>query len=127
MLKNIKLFSTDSDRTTYESSASYETPYVSKVAADNSVHYNKIVQIVEFTFNPSVGSPITLQAEEGMTWGEWINTSYNITNFSISGGYVRDGAFAIGKSDAGSISPVSSDDIIVINGIYTQINGGSSD
>lgn len=40
MLKNIKLFSTDSDRTTYESSASYETPYVSKVAADNSVHYN---------------------------------------------------------------------------------------
>ena len=40
MLKNIKLFSTDSDRTTYESSSSYETPYVSKVAADNSVHYN---------------------------------------------------------------------------------------
>lgn len=46
MLKNIKLFSTDSDRTTYESSASYETPYVSKVAADNSIHYNKIVQFV---------------------------------------------------------------------------------
>ena len=41
MNKNIKLFSTDSARTTYENSASYETPYVSKVAADNSVHYNK--------------------------------------------------------------------------------------
>jgi len=40
MLKNIKLFSTDNDRTTYESSANYETPYVSKVTADNSVHYN---------------------------------------------------------------------------------------
>ena len=48
MLKNIKLFSTDSDRTTYESSASYETPYVSKVAADNSVHYNRSIPTTVF-------------------------------------------------------------------------------
>jgi hypothetical protein len=51
MLKNIKLFSTNSDRTTYESSASYETPYVSKVAADNSVHYNKPIVMTTFTIN----------------------------------------------------------------------------
>lgn len=41
MEKHLKLFSTDSNRTAYENSASYETPYVSKVIADNSIHYNK--------------------------------------------------------------------------------------
>ena len=126
MLKNIKLFSTDSDRTTYESSASYETPYVSKVAADNSIHYNKQVRIIEFTFN-TVATSTILQAEEGMTWGEWVNSSYNITNFYISEDYIRDGALLVGKSDVGSISPVGPDDIIVINGIYGVISGGSND
>ena len=80
MLKNIKLFSTDSDRTTYESSASYETPYVSKVAADNSVHYNKSVVLITFTIDGD-----EFQAEEGMTWSEWLNSSYNINGFIIGG------------------------------------------
>ena len=41
MEQHIKLFSTDSARTTFESSQNYQEPYISKVAADNSVHYNK--------------------------------------------------------------------------------------
>ena len=76
MLKNIKLFSTDSDRTTYESSASYETPYVSKVAADNSVHYNKVAQIIEFTVR-IVNNDHIYQAVEGMTFAEWMNSEYS--------------------------------------------------
>lgn len=80
MLKNIKLFSTDSDRTTYESSASYETPYVSKVTADNSVHYNKPIRIITFTIDGD-----EFQAQEGMTWNEWLNSSYNINGFIIGG------------------------------------------
>lgn len=72
MLKNIKLFSTDSDRTTYESSASYETPYVSKVTADNSVHYNRPLRIISFT----IGN-VSHQALEGMTWEQWVNSEYN--------------------------------------------------
>ena len=63
MNKHLKLFSTDSDRTTYESSSSYETPYVSKVAADNSVHYNRPLRIISFTINN-----VSYQALEGMTW-----------------------------------------------------------
>ena len=122
MLKNIKLFSTNSDRTTYESSASYETPYVSKVTADNSVHYNKQIRIIEFTFCPNSGSPITLQAEEGMTWGEWVNTSYNITNFSNSGLHILNGPFIVGKPSTGSVSP---NDIIVINEIYGDLTGSN--
>ena len=79
MLKNIKLFSTDNDRTTYESSASYETPYVSKVAADNSVHYNRPLRIISFTINN-----VSYQALEGMTWEQWVNTEYNTRGWSIS-------------------------------------------
>ena len=83
MLKNIKLFSTDNDRITYESSASYETPYVSKVAADNSVHYNKVAQIIEFTIhiwrNPNDYIDHTYQAVEGMTFEEWMNSEYSNT------------------------------------------------
>jgi hypothetical protein len=72
MLKNIKLFSTNSDRTIYESSSSYEAPYVSKVTADNSVHYNKPIVLITFTVSGN-----EFQAEQGMTWGEFINSSYN--------------------------------------------------
>lgn len=81
MLKNIKLFSTDSDRTTYESSASYETPYVSKVAADNSVHYNRPVQIIEFTVRiwttgGGAYEDHIYQFEQGMTWNDWVVSEY---------------------------------------------------
>lgn len=83
MEKHLKLFSTDSARTTYESSASYETPYVSKVIADNSVHYNKVPQIIEFTVhvwrNHNDYVDHTYQAIEGMTFTEWMNSEYSNT------------------------------------------------
>lgn len=77
MLKNIKLFSTDSDRTTYESSASYETPYVSKVTTDNSVHYNRPAQIMNFRIRIGGHIYAPCQAESGMTFQEWVNSEYN--------------------------------------------------
>ena len=86
MEQHIKLFSTDSVRTSYESSASYETPYVSKVIADNSVHYNKVSQIIEFTVHIWRGLDErgydsyvdhTYQAVEGMTFAEWMNSEYS--------------------------------------------------
>ena len=56
---------------------------VSKVAADNSVHYNKVAQIIEFTvriYLPPFGSTYvdhTYQAVEGMTFAEWMNSEYS--------------------------------------------------
>ena len=106
MEKHLKLFSTDSARTTYESSANYETPYVSKVIADNSVHYNKVVQLITFKINT-----IQYQAENGMTWGDWVNSEYNINNtYSISNdNYVHKGDEFV--SDSG-LYVVASDIII---------------
>ncbi len=107
MLKNIKLFSTDSDRTTYESSASYETPYVSKVSADNSVHYNKVVQLITFTI-----ASIQYQAIEGMTWGEWVSSEYNTDGFYWDSFQIasQDGQYCVCLSDYTSVK--NSDEII---------------
>lgn len=87
MERFMKLFSTDSARTTYESSASYEIPYVSKVIADNSVHYNKPVVLITFSIADTLDENF-YQAEEGMTWEKWINSKYNSINGFISGNYV---------------------------------------
>ena len=86
MEQHIKLFSTDSARTTFESSQNYQEPYISKVAADNSVHYNKVPQIIEFTVHIWRGLDErgydsyvdhTYQAVEGMTFAEWMNSEYS--------------------------------------------------
>lgn len=116
MLKNIKLFSTNSDRTTYESSASYETPYVSKVTADNSVHYNRPVQIITFKINT-----IQYQAENGMTWGDWINSEYNINdNFVI----YNSGILSSNLSSA--VENVTPQDVIVANSIHPLVPVGNT-
>ena len=122
MLKNIKLFSTDSDRTTYESSASYETPYVSKVTADNSVHYNKVVQLITFTI-----ASVPYQAIEGMTWREWVESEYNTGGFEIRNTaiYFQNSAYYHVEepySWTGSFKYVTQTDIIVNNGDYVKSN-----
>lgn len=147
MLKNIKLFSTDSDRTTYESSASYETPYVSKVTADNSVHYNKQIRIINFTVaekfmdseNPYgdwIIRNATYQAEEGMTWNEWVQSEYNINyyfnNDNIN--YNEDNEQHIPQNPSlghdfridFNSTPVLPEDTIVENRLYTTTYNGSA-
>ena len=137
MLKNIKLFSTDSDRTTYESSASYETPYVSKVSADNSVHYNKQIRTIEFTveerftiYNPFhyVTKNVTYQAKEGMTWSDWIESEYNINYYSINPYYNEIQYKSNDEEHVSSegrntylIDSVSPEDTIIENNVYTAL------
>jgi hypothetical protein len=119
MLKNIKLFSTDSDRTTYENSASYETPYVSKVIADNSIHYNKVAQLITFYIFIDVHT-MSFQAEEGMTWQEWVNSEYNIDSYVIH----NSGVWTTSLS--GYINNVIPQDVIVANRKYIFYSGGGS-
>ena len=146
MLKNIKLFSTDSDRTTYESSASYERPYVSKVAADNSVHYNKQIRIIEFTvaekfmdeedpYADWIIRNATYQAEEGMTWSEWVQSEYNINYYFNNDdiNYNEDNEQHIPQNPSlghdfridFNNNPVLPEDTIIENRLYTTTYDGS--
>lgn len=121
MEQHIKLFSTDSVRTSYESSASYETPYVSKVIADNSVHYNKPVVLITFRLINTLNENFC-QAEEGMTWEKWVNSKYNSINCFISGNYVMfNQTFYIQ-----AYGPVSPNDTI-INEYGYHVTGGTND
>lgn len=74
--------------------------------------------IEEITFQIYVGIKTnTYTAENGMTWAQWVNSSYNSTGFYVLNGSV----FA---SDGNSIGGVTSNDLIVANRIYTT-SGGS--
>ena len=70
---------------------------------------SEIKKIISFT----VGNT-SFQAEDGMTWGEWVDSEYNVD------GYYHDGLTAVG---AGVISPsgarVYDNDVLISNGVYT--------
>lgn len=68
------------------------------------------------------GTSATLQAEDGMTWGEWIESDYNTEGFSVSNGYINAGPYPI----TASTSHVRASDVITSNGSYTILSSGGS-
>lgn len=54
-------------------------PAVSYCDQEDEVHY--IPRATTFTF--ILDGYLEYQAEEGMTWGEWVNSSYNTNGFHI--------------------------------------------
>lgn len=76
--------------------------------------------LISFTINGT-----TYQAEEGMTWGEWCNSSYNTY------GYVKSSSSEYISANVGhdyvafSDSLVESDDVIINNRNYTHHDIGT--
>ena len=68
----------------------------------------------------------TYQAEEGMTWGEWVASDYNIGGMYVEGNYIRSApAIAICNKYNYMVSP---SDIITDGYAYSTIaSGGSTD
>lgn len=64
------------------------------------------------------------QAEEGMTWSEWVASSYNTGGYTESGGKIFSSGYGVVSTPAGS---VDFSDVIDPNESYTKdISGGSS-
>ncbi len=51
------------------------------------------VEIITFTINDGMDDTSIFQAEKGMTWGEWINSAYNVDGYTSF--EYDDGAYAI--------------------------------
>lgn len=70
------------------------------------------VTIISFTVKHESGTVTGYQAEEGMTWAEWINSSYNTDNYIIdTEGFVKVNKRAcIDKGDHRGV--ISSENII---------------
>lgn len=78
-MKHLKLFASHS-----QFIEPIDKPAVSYCEQENEVHYAAAgsVTLITFTINGT-----SYQAEEGMTWGEWVNSSYNTGGFVINTGY----------------------------------------
>jgi hypothetical protein len=68
--------------------------------------------LISFTINGT-----SYQAEEGMTWAEWVASSYNTGGYTLSGTYISapDGGSVY---DTTQMRRVSSSTIIVSGGVY---------
>ena len=63
------------------------------------------------------------QAEEGMTWSEWVASSYNTGGDTESGGKIFSSGYGVVSTPAGS---VDSSDVIDPNESYTEGTGGGT-
>lgn len=77
--------------------------------------------------NTTVSSS-TYQAEDGMTWQQWVASAYNTDGFNVSGGYVY--SLVGHQVSSSSGSGVSSSSVIVAGGnysIFLTSGGGTAD
>ena len=68
------------------------------------------VTLISFTI-----SGTSYQAESGMTWAQWVASSYNTGGFTVSGNMV---AFTSGDHVSYELTPVSTTDTIISNRAY---------
>lgn len=61
-----------------------DKPAVSYCEQENEVHYAAVGSVTLITFTVSGTS---YQAEEGMTWGDWVDSSYNTGGFVLNTGH----------------------------------------
>ena len=90
------------------SNKTYQVSVLNKFATLLEFEYTKLI-----TFTVQVGghgtqsdstAPVILQAEEGMTWKDWINSEYNNGDFSIIGQYLMyDGWYFIENLNGGFV------------------------
>ncbi len=83
----------------------------------NNIEFTESVTLISFTIAGK-----SYQAEEGMTWQQWVNSSYNIDNFIVYNNYISTDRDAASGSrvttDSAYNNAVSSTDIIAAAAYY---------
>jgi hypothetical protein len=80
-MKHLRIFEKGTDYQSFKVSADYIEPNVSVVkelATSEAIKYNPIVvlpNVISFTVDG-----VAFQADRGMNWVEWVNSSYNTVN-----------------------------------------------
>ena len=107
----LKRFTNDADYQSFKG-GDFITPNVSTVEENNKVYYNPLKKLMNVTVKGDdmlcIGAPDTnIIIEEGMTWNEWINSSYktesdggyfefiepNLMSYITPGGYAECGFY----------------------------------
>lgn len=122
-MKYLRKFQTNADYQAYKGGGDWVTPNVSLITGDNNIVYEPLasaVSLITFTIYS-----VEYQAEEGMTWGEWVDSEYNTKSdtFTNHDPYIHAGgeSFICSENEAedGYLNTrVRVDDIIISNKTY---------
>lgn len=74
--------------------------------------------LINFTINGT-----SYQAEQGMTWQQWVDSSYNTGGFTVLGTAIRNGTDYLYTSS--NMQLVYTSDTVISGGAYTFASGGS--
>lgn len=109
--------------------AATDVPTQASIDSTGLISYKNNGGTTLFTLQLPVYVPVTLisfkigstsyQAEDGMTWGEWVESEYNTDGYFIDQQYVANGAYTISH-------PVVATDVIVNERKYSLSPGGGS-
>ena len=118
-MKYLKQFETEAAYVSYKDGNEFITPNVSWIKESDVIKYNSIKLITFIIEN------LSYQAEEGMTWGEWVNSSYNTDNYINAGTYIgKDNEYGSIKKSNIVVLPT---DVIVVDTYDWIIGGGGTD
>jgi type II restriction/modification system DNA methylase subunit YeeA len=74
-MKYLKRLTNNEEYTAFKNSEEYVEPHVATIE-DKILIYKRNVPMITFTVKASYTDPVTYTAEEGMTWGEWLESEY---------------------------------------------------
>lgn len=100
-----------------ESKCTYQISILNNLAT--IMKFKKPIVIISFIIGTG-----TFQAEEGMTWGDWVNSGYNINDSRVSNNNIFTGTTIITTQNN---NPVVINDTIISNYNYSymDLSGGS--
>lgn len=114
MPNHLKRFTNHDNYNAHISTGAAVLPNVCVCDNESEIHYNEL-KLITFTINS-----VQYQAVDGMTWGEFINSKYNIDN-NI---YIIDNTIAYGNIYAPANINANINDVIISNKRYGGQHSG---
>lgn len=119
MSNHLKRFTNHDNYNAHISTGAAVLPNVCVCDNESEIHYNEL-KLITFIINS-----VQYQAVEGMTWGDWVNSKYNINNiYSIH----EDTIWSYwGKGNQAQVAYVVSSDVIISKKYNSYHSGGTND
>jgi hypothetical protein len=125
-MKYIKLFSSIEKKQEFEQTINY-WPIIAVTTNGYEIesvpnYYGEDDVVITPTSKPKINfivNGITYEAENGMTWEDWVNSEYNTGTFSIGGNYIYGATFTHTiVYNRATYQDVNKNDTIISGGTY---------
>lgn len=129
-MKYLRVFNTNEERQEFEQTVDYWPIVTLTKNGQETVgklnYYDEEDVVITPTSKPKINfivNGITYEAENSMTWEDWVNSEYNTGSFTIPGNYVYGGVYThtiVYNRD--TYQNVNKNDTIISGGIYAYDN-----